>query len=268
MKNKIIVIIPSAIALVGAICWGNIESKKNQAKLRVDHAAWAERCINVNNSDMIKGTTPACEGVKTQYLSEKQRADYVAAYAKHKEVKAKQKADQEARAAQERADFAAQEKVKHEAARKAEAEREALGEWAYAGYTDNATGKYTKTASLTSKNSMNFGFPYSGTQYGRFTIRNHPRFGVDAFLRIEKGQLLCNSYSNTNVLVRFDNGPATRYSCNGAADHSSEIAFINNVAGLETGMKTATKMYITVSVYQEGSRTWEFSVKGYDRSKV
>ena len=115
---------------------------------------------------------------------------------------------------------------------------------------------------------MNFDFPYSGTQHGTFTIRNHPRFGVDASLTIEKGQLLCDSYSNTAVLVRFDNGPATRYSCNSPADHSSNTVFIKNVAGIEAGMNTAKKMFITVSVYQEGSRTWEFNVRNYDHSKV
>lgn len=187
-----------------------------------------------------------------EWLAKKAAADKAAAEKKAKDDAAWAKAKQE---------------QKEKAARIA-AEREARGEWTYSGYTDDATGKRAKTASLTSKNSMNFDFPYSGTQYGTFTVRNHPRFGVDAYLSIRKGQLLCNSYRNANVLVRFDNGPANRYSCGSPADHSSETVFIHNVAGLEARMKTAKKMFITVSVYQEGSRTWEFNVKSYDRSKV
>ena len=167
----------------------------------------------------------------------------------------------------------AENKVKAQAelerlAQRAAEEKAAKGEWYYTSHTDEATGKQSKIATLTSKNTMDFGFPYSGTQHGRFTVRNHPRYGVDAYLKIEKGQLLCDNYSNTTVLVRFDNGTATRYGCNSAADHSSDIVFINNVAGLEARMKTAKKMYVTVSVYQEGSRTWEFNVTNYDRSKV
>ena len=159
--------------------------------------------------------------------------------------------------------------AEQKAKQKEEAERiAALGEWDYSTFSDDATGKLAKTASLTSKNTMNFGFPYSGTQHGTFTIRNHPRFGVDAYLSIRQGQLLCSRYRNANVLVRFDNGAATPYSCNEPADHSSTTVFINNVAGLEARMKTAKKMYVTVSVYQEGSRTWEFNVRNYDRSKV
>lgn len=174
-------------------------------------------------------------------------------------------------AAKEKAEADAAEATARRNAEEAKRLREealAQGEWHYSTYVDDATGKKAKTAALSSKNSMNFGFPYSGVQYGRFTVRNHPRHGVDAFLQIQEGQLLCDSYSNTNVLVRFDDGPATRYRCGEPADHSSTVVFIQNVAALEAGMKTAKKMYVTVSVYQEGSRTWEFNVTNYDRSKV
>lgn len=260
MKDKAIALF-TGVGLLAVIGIGSIQTLKTQAKLKTDHVAWAERCINVHTSDTIKGTTRACEGVKTKYLSEEQQEQYTAAYAKHKEVKAKKAAEAKEKAAKEA-------KASQERLARQRAEREARGEWSYSGYTDDATGKRAKTASLTSKNSMNFGFPYSGTQYGRFTVRNHPRYGVDAYLSIKEGQLLCDSYSNTTVLVRFDNGAATRYSCGEPADHSSTTVFIHNVAGLEARMKTAKKMYVTVSVYQEGSRTWEFNVKGYDRSKV
>ena len=260
MKNKAVAIF-SSVGLIAAIGIGASLSQQTQAKLKADHIAWATRCINVHNSDIIKGTTTACDSVKTKYLSEEQKEQYAIAYAKHKEVKTNKAAEAKEKAAKDSAEFAAKQA-------KLKAELEARGEWAYSGYRDDATGKRAKTASLTSKNSMNFGFPYSGTQYGTFTVRNHPRFGVDAFLSIKEGQLLCDSYSNANVLVRFDNGPATRYSCGEPADHSSTTVFIHNVSGLEARMKTAKKMYVTVSVYQEGSRTWEFNVKNYDRTKV
>ena len=148
------------------------------------------------------------------------------------------------------------------------AEITAQGKWIYSSYIDKATGKRAKTGRLTSTNSMNFSPPYSGRQYGTFTVRNHPRFGVDAYLSIDRGQLLCDNYNNTNVLVRFDNGPSASYSCGEPTDYSSETVFIHNVAGLESRMKTAKKMYVTINVYQEGSRTWEFIVQGYDREKI
>ena len=245
------------LALVGLIGLGAIESNKKAESARAQNVRYAERCIEVHNTDAIKGTVTDCDRVKTGLLTETQLASFSPVFEKHKEIKAKKAAE---KAANEK--WRAEQKAKQA---KLKAER---GEWSYSGYTDDATGKYAKTARLTSKNSMNFGWPYSGIQYGEFEIRNHPRYGVDAMLSIDKGQLLCDSYNNTTVLVRFDDRPATRYACADAADHSSDIVFIRNVAGLEAGMKTAKKMFITVSVYQEGSRTWEFNVKGYDRSKV
>lgn len=149
-----------------------------------------------------------------------------------------------------------------------EAERKARGDWLLSTFTDNATGKPYKTASVTSTNSVNFGFPYSGEQRARFTTRSHPRYGHDAFLNIEKGQLLCGSYSNTTVLIRFDNGPANAYECNGAADNSSDVVFIKGMAQIEARMQNAKTMYVTVNVYQEGQPTFVFNVTGYKRSMI
>lgn len=220
-----------------------------------------------NEGDMT-ACSEVMESTQDQITNKRWLADKAAADKEAADKKAKQDAEKAAEEAKREALLAKSKKERDERLAKAAAERDARGEWTYSGYVDDATGKRAKTASLTSKNSMNFGFPYSGTQYGQFTVRNHHRFGVDAYLSIDKGQLLCNSYSNSNVLVRFDTGAATSYSCASPADHSSDTVFIHNVAGLEAGMKAAKKMYITVSVYQEGSRTWEFNVKGYDRSKV
>lgn len=218
----------------------------------------------LNRSDITKcngGDLSACSEVLENTQDQITNKQWLANKAAADKAAADKKAEDDAK-------WAEAKRKQKEKGEKIAAALEARGEWNYSNYADDATGKTAKTASVTSKNSMNFGFPYSGSQYGRFTVRNHPRFGVDAYLQIDQGQLLCDTYNNSDVLVRFDNGPATRYSCGSPADHSSETVFIRNVAGLEARMKTAKKMFITVSVYQEGSRTWEFNVKGYDRTKV
>lgn len=151
---------------------------------------------------------------------------------------------------------------------KQEAERKARGDWNLSTSTDDATGKPFKTASITSTNTVNFSFPYSGEQRARFTTRSHPRYGHDAFLTIEQGQLLCSSYSNTSVLIRFDDGPATAYKCNGAADNSSDVVFIEGISQIEAQMQTAKTMYVTVNVYQEGQPTFAFNVTGYKRTMI
>ena len=255
------VLLPTAIA--AALVAGTFVLGTNHNNAQI------EAC-NTGNDD------EACEYVlslnpKDSYKSKLDpkvlaRRDERIAAAAEKEREAEAMAEADRVAAREAADARlAEQKRQRE---KAAAERAAAGKWSYNTYTDDATGRPSKTASLTSENSMQFDFPYGGIQYGRFTVRNHPRYGVDAYLKIDKGQLLCNSYNNPTVLIRFDNGAASSYGCTSAADHSSDIVFIESVGRLEDRMRTAQKMYLTVSVYGEGSRTWEFDVKGYNKNKI
>ena len=60
MKDKAVAIF-TGVGLIAAIGFGASLSQQTQAKLRADHVAWAERCINVHNSDLIKGTTHGLE---------------------------------------------------------------------------------------------------------------------------------------------------------------------------------------------------------------
>ena len=64
------------------------------------------------------------------------------------------------------------------------------GKWEYRDYEDKASGKTAFKASLLSENKINLSFPYSGSQNGTLSVRNHPRWGKNIFLKIEKGQIL------------------------------------------------------------------------------
>ena len=158
------------------------------------------------------------------------------------------------------------------ALRKKAAEEKALqatmGDWYYGSPTDDATGKKYKTATIYSENKFNLSSPYDGEQEASLKMRTHPRWGFDAIVRIEKGQILCDTYNNTTVLVRFDDGPAVPYSCGEPADHSSDVVFIRGAEKFEAGMKRAKMAHITLRIYQEGSRTMTFKVNGYDSGKV
>ena len=62
------------------------------------------------------------------------------------------------------------------------------GQWEYRDYEDKASGKTTFKASLSSENKINLSFPYSGFQNGTLSVRKHPRWGKDIYLKIEKEQ--------------------------------------------------------------------------------
>jgi len=142
------------------------------------------------------------------------------------------------------------------------------GDWVYGKPTDNATGKKYRTANVSSENSLYLSSPYDGEQSAYLRLRTHPRYGFDVYVQIEKGQILCDDYNNTNVLVRFDDGPAVPYSCGEPADYSSNLVFIRGGEQFEAAMKKAKMAHITLNLYQEGSKTLTFKVKGYDSSKI
>jgi len=158
-------------------------------------------------------------------------------------------------------------KEKVEAARIA-AEKATWGDWIYSVDDDQASGKKGKSATLSSENTLDFSFPYGGEQHGSLMIRQHPRYGFDAIVSIEKGQILCSTYSNPYILVRFDGGGVQRFECQEAADRDSTYVFMTNAEAFESQMRRAKMVYITLTFYQEGSQTLKFKVKGFDPSKV
>ena len=124
------------------------------------------------------------------------------------------------------------------------------GKWEYRDYEDKASGKTAFKASLLSENKINLSFPYSGSQNGTLSVRNHPRWGKNIFLKIEKGQILSidgYSFDNKYFLVRFDDGDVKRWNYVGSSDQSSDIIFISNEKKFLKQLTTANKIYITIN---------------------
>ncbi|MBP7765097.1 MAG: zinc ribbon domain-containing protein [Syntrophaceae bacterium] len=142
-----------------------------------------------------------------------------------------------------------------------------VSQWQYHQWADEMGKGTFSVAWVKSLNTVNFGFPYSGTQHGDLTLRVHPRHGKDVIFKIEKGQILCHSYDNCTVLVRFDDEKAERFTASGAADHSTETIFIQNYSRFMEKMLKAKKVRISVNIYQEGSPVFEFDVSNFDRAK-
>ncbi len=140
-------------------------------------------------------------------------------------------------------------------------------QWTYY-QTDDDMGKgAVYTAHVSSTNTVEFSFPYSGEQHATLFLRTHPRWGKNLYFRIEKGQLLCNSYDGCNVLIRFDDGAAMNFSAIGPEDNSTEILFIQNYGRFVEKMLKAKRVRIAVNVYQEGAPTFEFDVSDFDLAK-
>lgn len=140
-------------------------------------------------------------------------------------------------------------------------------QWSYSHDTDEMSGKVTHSAQVQSDNSVEFGFPYQGSQHGRLLIRRHPRFGHDVIFSIERGQLLCPSYEGCTVLVRFDEDEAQHFDATGAADHSTETLFIQNYDRFVARLRKAKRVRISPQVYQQGNVVFTFDVSGFDAAQ-
>jgi len=139
------------------------------------------------------------------------------------------------------------------------------GKWEYRNYEDKASGKTAFKASLLSENKINLSFPYQGSQNGTLSVRNHPRWGKNIYLKIEQGQILSidgYSFDNKYFLVRFDDGDVKKWNYVGSSDQSSDIIFISNEKKFLKQLTAANKIYITINLYQDGQYTFVFDPKG------
>jgi hypothetical protein len=140
-------------------------------------------------------------------------------------------------------------------------------QWNYRAREEKMTGGTTYTASVSSSNTVNFGFPYSGAQNAHLSLRTDPKYGKDIIFSIEKGQFLCRSYEDCSVLVRFDNEKPVTFSGIGPADNSSDTVFIRNYERFISKLQKAKTVRISTNIYQQGAPVFEFDVSGFSQEK-
>lgn len=141
-------------------------------------------------------------------------------------------------------------------------------DWRYSTYPDQMTGKDVKQATVTSDNILLFEFPYGGAQHGTLTLRKHPKWGKDVIVAIEKGQILCHTYSDCTVGVRFDDGPVITYTGTPPEDNSTEMVFLPAYGKFVDRLATAKQVKIQFSVYQQGNVVLSFNVKGFKQREM
>jgi hypothetical protein len=122
-------------------------------------------------------------------------------------------------------------------------------------------GPTTRFASVTSDNELSFGFPYWGGTHGTLQLRSKAgRF--DVMLSVDRGQFACSGFLNESVAVKFDSGPVREYSCESAADGSSNILFLVPAQRFLKGPRHAKTVVIEAEFYQEGKQQLTFITTG------
>jgi hypothetical protein len=130
--------------------------------------------------------------------------------------------------------------------------------WEYDVAVDSMTSKRTLTASLSSSNSLSLNSPYSGPNFGRLFVRQHPVHGVDVAVVIDKGQIICDISNGCNIAVRFDDKPVTTFLAVRPTDYSSTTLFFRGSARFIAAARQAKRILIQMTVFQHGQQVLEF----------
>jgi hypothetical protein len=136
--------------------------------------------------------------------------------------------------------------------------------WSYRETVDPMTDRKTQFACVNSTNEVRLYPPYSDVK-AELCIRHSPRYGLDAFVQLlGDGQIICRSYDNCTVKVRFGDGAQQSFSAVDGADGSSNIVFITNASRFVTGAKTADITRVQMTFYEAGDQVIEFDTKGLE----
>jgi len=150
----------------------------------------------------------------------------------------------------------------HNAGVPSDAQLQARGlKWNYRESDDKMGRGKIRNAWVKSLNTVNFDFPYSGSQRATLFLRDHPEYGKDAILQIEQGQFLCG-IDRCRIKVRFGNGPPAAYNANEPADLSTTTLFIANYTAFLSNLRKVDRVAIEATFYQEGNRVFEFDISG------
>jgi hypothetical protein len=138
---------------------------------------------------------------------------------------------------------------------------EPASKWDYSESKDEMRGTTSKTASVTSENTVDLQFPY-GDVRGQIWIRRRPEDGLNVAFAVEKGQVLCHSYSDDYVSMKFDDGPIQKFRCTGSSDGSTETAFIEDEGRALAGLKRAKRTIVEAEFFQQGRQQFVFDTAG------
>ncbi|WP_250472213.1 zinc ribbon domain-containing protein [Caballeronia sp. GAFFF1] len=135
--------------------------------------------------------------------------------------------------------------------------------WHYEQQQDSMQNGTNKFASVMSANEFSFDFPYAGSQHAILTLRKHVRHGKDVLLQIQRGQFLCPIRSCT-VTVRFDDANGQSFTATEPSDNASTLLFIEPFEKFYSSMLKSKRVRFEATFFQQGNRTLDFDVSGFD----
>jgi hypothetical protein len=85
---------------------------------------------------------------------------------------------------------------------------------------------------------------------------------LDAAFEVEKGQILCNSFSESVVSIKFDDGPVQKFRCTDASDGSNNVAFLLPAGRFLSEVKKSKRTIVEAEFFQQGRQQFTFDTAG------
>jgi len=83
-------------------------------------------------------------------------------------------------------------------------------------------------------------------------------------LSVDSGQILCRSFTESHLSAKFDDGPIQSFTCTGASDGSSNVAFITNEASFLKKLRGAKRTVIEAEFFHNGNQQFIFNTAGLE----
>jgi hypothetical protein len=134
--------------------------------------------------------------------------------------------------------------------------------WRYAESRDEMRGTVIKTASINSKNEVEFDFPYSGGSFATILVRRREQDGLQIMFQVSKGQFMCNSFSSTSINVKFDDGAIQKFGCAETSSGQTDAIFLTNSSRFLTALETSQMVTVEAEFFQHGMAQFTFDSAG------
>lgn len=135
--------------------------------------------------------------------------------------------------------------------------------WARNEYADQMTDAKKVVLTLKSINASEFKFPYNKVGGSRLDL-SFRRTGdeLDAYLRIEKGQMQCSRLS-CSFSLRVGDGDVQKWTGLPTSTNDSDMMFVRDAERLEKIVKSGQKIRIGIEFFRQGKRAFDFDTAGY-----
>lgn len=136
-------------------------------------------------------------------------------------------------------------------------------EWMRSEYRAPMTDAPVAVLSMRSVTATEFDFPYQQPGGSHLTMNFRRNAGeLDAYLSIDKGQMLC-SYRSCKFSLRVGDEQPQEWTGVQSSTNDSDMMFVRDAAELERIIKKGGKIRIGIEFHRAGTRAFEFDVGGY-----